>query len=337
MRCTDDDEPLSLALRTYGECGSTVLAISRQLVRPGDVVLQIGAHSGYTAIGLSSLVGPDGAVIAVELNAKLQETLVFNVEKTGCSNVICQSSIPAQILQQHSTDLGENEEEFGTKYARGNFSDSALIPRCRLVYVHTGESAAIPLIQGWLQQARPALLVACDDTDAAAALWFRFQADCDVYLAPGPLYNRKNFRREVRNIFGDAHQPHLLLLPKGGGHGYRAPVDVGLIHIESVSELVILHAKLPKFLPAFSIETRHPPQSVCELQAEETRRSLRELRLSRRLEEVEAKLSAALDEISSKERQLSSLQGDLRALLDSKAWRATAPLRRLLDTAKGRH
>lgn len=57
-------------------------AIAATICRPGDAIIEIGAHIGTETLGFSSIVGPNGSVIAFEplpANCKvLSDTLMLN-------------------------------------------------------------------------------------------------------------------------------------------------------------------------------------------------------------------------------------------------------------------
>src|SRR5437870_2877368 len=57
------------------------------LVRPGDVVLDIGAHIGYYTTLLSQLVGVHGKVVAFEPDPTNFTLLQQNVARIACTNV----------------------------------------------------------------------------------------------------------------------------------------------------------------------------------------------------------------------------------------------------------
>ena len=61
--------------------------ILSRLVRPGDVVVDVGANIGYYSLLFSKLVGPAGEVIAIEALPKLAQILSHNVNRNGAANV----------------------------------------------------------------------------------------------------------------------------------------------------------------------------------------------------------------------------------------------------------
>jgi FkbM family methyltransferase len=74
-------------LAVSGVWEPAVTAVVRSLVRPGDVVVDVGANLGYFTVLASRLVGPAGRVIAVEASPRTYRALVANVERNGLANV----------------------------------------------------------------------------------------------------------------------------------------------------------------------------------------------------------------------------------------------------------
>ena len=54
---------------------------------PGDRIFEIGTGSGYNAALLSSLVGPAGTVVTIELETDLAETARLRLRESGFTNV----------------------------------------------------------------------------------------------------------------------------------------------------------------------------------------------------------------------------------------------------------
>ena len=57
-------------------------------VRPGMIVMDIGCGMGFFSIAMAKMVGREGQVIAVDLQAKMLETLVQRAERAGVSDRI---------------------------------------------------------------------------------------------------------------------------------------------------------------------------------------------------------------------------------------------------------
>ena len=54
------------SLDVYGEFSEGETEIFRQIVRPGDIVLEVGANIGVHTVFLAKAVSPGGGVIALE-------------------------------------------------------------------------------------------------------------------------------------------------------------------------------------------------------------------------------------------------------------------------------
>jgi FkbM family methyltransferase len=59
----------------------------KNIIRPGDYCVDIGAHLGYYTLELSRLVGSKGKVFAVEPMSKFHDTLQKVLQKKGIQNV----------------------------------------------------------------------------------------------------------------------------------------------------------------------------------------------------------------------------------------------------------
>jgi len=64
------------------------LGFMQRYLRPGDVVLDIGAHAGQRAIPAARLVGPPGRVDAFEPSPTLRTTLIDNVAEANLKSVV---------------------------------------------------------------------------------------------------------------------------------------------------------------------------------------------------------------------------------------------------------
>ncbi len=56
-------------------------------IQPGDVVADIGAGAGYISLRLSKRVGPEGKVLATDIQPQMLEFLKQNAEQAGVTNI----------------------------------------------------------------------------------------------------------------------------------------------------------------------------------------------------------------------------------------------------------
>jgi FkbM family methyltransferase len=76
-----------VALAQSGVYDPATLGAIRQLLRPGDTFIDLGANEGYFTVVASRLVGPRGRVLAVEPQTRLEPVLSRNLSLNGCTNV----------------------------------------------------------------------------------------------------------------------------------------------------------------------------------------------------------------------------------------------------------
>lgn len=71
----------------YGRMEQNELTAWKQVVRPGDAVIDGGANYGYWTLVASRLVGPNGRVFSFEANPPTASRLEANIKASGASNV----------------------------------------------------------------------------------------------------------------------------------------------------------------------------------------------------------------------------------------------------------
>ena len=82
----DVNDSLSLTMDTNFEPLETeIIAVN---IKPGDVVLDIGANIGYHTLKMADIVGPTGLVFAFEPDPNNFVTLTKNIEANGYKNII---------------------------------------------------------------------------------------------------------------------------------------------------------------------------------------------------------------------------------------------------------
>ena len=80
------DRWISDPLRQGNVLEPYVLAVLRDLVRPGDTMLDVGGNIGWFTVIGSRLVGPQGRVVAVEPERGNAALVRDNIARNGCGN-----------------------------------------------------------------------------------------------------------------------------------------------------------------------------------------------------------------------------------------------------------
>jgi FkbM family methyltransferase len=78
----------SLCLSVFGIYEPTETKLVQQEIKPGDIIVDIGANIGYYTLIFAKLAGPTGKVYAFEPEPDNFKTLQKNVELNGYNNVV---------------------------------------------------------------------------------------------------------------------------------------------------------------------------------------------------------------------------------------------------------
>ena len=115
-----------------GQYEPALTRLLAEVVRPGDVVLDIGANVGYYTLLLSQKVGPTGKVYAFEPAPGNFELLCKNVETNGCTNVVAVNK--AVSNEQKSIKLFLSKDNLGDHriYDSGDSREHVIVDCIRL-------------------------------------------------------------------------------------------------------------------------------------------------------------------------------------------------------------
>ena len=101
------DDPVTRDLVKFGGYQRSDVAMLLSFVRPGDCVLDIGAHIGTFSVPLGKAVGADGRVVAFEPLAEYFALLERNIEGNGLADVV----VPARKILGGYGDLPDELHE----------------------------------------------------------------------------------------------------------------------------------------------------------------------------------------------------------------------------------
>ena len=224
------------ALECYGEYGQIEADLLAQLVRPGDVAIEVGANIGSLTVGLAKAVGSSGRVIAFEPQRVVFQTLCANVALNSLTWV---DTVHAAVgLRPGNVMIAEPD------YAKpGNFGGVEVIaPRAntaslpdkaepvtlltlddfyrgdhlRLIKVDV-EGMEQDVLEGasrLLSDLRPMLYVENDRRDQSAALIRTIECFGYVCYWHLPfLYNPDNWFGESENLYPGTVSVNMLCLP----------------------------------------------------------------------------------------------------------------------------
>ena len=110
-----NDLYIGKSLDLYGEFSELELHLLGQWIRPGDVVLDVGANVGTHCVFFARQVGPAGRVLAFEPQRLTFQMLCANIALNDLTNVDCRQAAvgrtPGEILVPYLDPL--RQQNFG--------------------------------------------------------------------------------------------------------------------------------------------------------------------------------------------------------------------------------
>jgi len=216
------------SLAKYGEFSVAEQDLFAQVVRPGSLVVEVGANIGAHTIDLSRLVGADGEVHAFEPQRIVFQTLCANLALNQCTNVFAMHAgvgaksgsvmVPAPDpatrnnfggISLHGVTAGERVPIVTL--------DSLDLPVCHFLKADV-EGMEIDVLNGatqMIEMYRPIMFLENDRADRSEELLTRvFDLGYQPYWHLAELFNAANFAGDSENIFPRITSVNVLCLPK---------------------------------------------------------------------------------------------------------------------------
>ncbi len=236
---------VGLSLELYGEYSETEVTFFRQVIRPGAVVVDCGAHIGALTVPLAHLVGPQGRVVAFEPQRQLFQLLCGNVALNNFANVYCYQRAVAETEGSVVVPLVDytQAQNFGL-VIMGNDGpgervmslpiDALNLPACHFmkIDVQGNELGALKGAARTIAAHRPVLYVENDVADKSDALIAHLLSlNYQLWRHTPHFYDPGNFFGRVENVFGNRGSFNLICFPAelrasvGGLPPIRRPSD----------------------------------------------------------------------------------------------------------------
>ena len=228
------DRFIGASLAKYGEWSAGEIELLRQVVRPGFVVVEVGANIGAHTVELSRLVGPQGRVLAFEPQRLVFQTLCANLALNSCANV-------AAFEIAVGAEAGEIDVPFLPPDRPANFGGLSLqagppqsgservalrpldalgLPACQLIKVDV-EGMEVEVLRGAERKVaadRPLLYAENDRKERSAELLALLRAwNYRLFWHLPPLFSPANYAGDPDNIFPGIASHNLLCLPAERG------------------------------------------------------------------------------------------------------------------------
>ncbi|MFN8882594.1 MAG: FkbM family methyltransferase [Alphaproteobacteria bacterium] len=236
------DKYVGGSLDRYGEFSELEAQLFTGLVKPGMLVVEVGANIGAHTVHLAKLVGENGGVVAFEAQRVIFQMLCANLALNGIENTdakcMAVGAAPGEIMVPRLDYRGANN--FGGIALGGDNGDpvemiaidNLLLPACHLMKIDV-EGMEKQVLEGARQtisRFRPFLYVEDDRIDKHAELIATlFDLEYRLWWHLPWLYNPGNFAGDPENLFPGVASFNLICLPRE-----TAPDDIpGGVEVKS--------------------------------------------------------------------------------------------------------
>ena len=222
-----NDAYIGRSLDVYGEYSEGEIALFRQLLRPGDVAVDVGANIGALTVGMARLVQPQGMIHAFEPQRAIFDILSGNIRLNGLTNV---TAYRRAVGSQRGTTRVPPLDYAATN----NFGGVALgsvegepvevvtiddlgLSRLRLLKVDVEgmESEVVMGARATIARLQPALYIENDRADRSRRLiLLLFEIGYRLWWHITPLFNPQNFFHHPHDVFGDVVSFNMIGFPR---------------------------------------------------------------------------------------------------------------------------
>lgn len=230
------DNTIGRSLFHYGEWTHSELAVIGQLIRPGMVVADVGANIGTHALAMSKMVGPKGAVVAIEPQPFTFRILSANLLTNGCQNVLAMNAGVSDTegwIDMPELNYGASGN-FGALSIEGRSADLAgvkariPVPQLRLddvpalsnvalikIDVEGMEKSVLAGASQIIKKNRPVLYVENEypGEKSEALINYIVGLGYEIYWDIAPLFTEKNHLGNKNNVFSNIICINMLCVP----------------------------------------------------------------------------------------------------------------------------
>ena len=236
------DQYVGGSLDRYGEFSELEAQLFSGLIKPGMLVVEVGANIGAHTMHLAQLVGENGGVVAFEPQRVIYQMLCANLALNGIENTdakcLAVGAEPGEIVVPR-VDYRSAGNFGGISLGAGDGDvvemialDNLLLPACHMIKIDVEgmEKSVLDGARQTIARFRPYLYVEDDRRDKHAELIATlFDLDYRMWWHLPWLFNPGNFAGDSENIFPGIASFNLICLPRE-----TAPDDIpGGVEVKS--------------------------------------------------------------------------------------------------------
>lgn len=330
----EDNDLIIDSLRCYGEWAQKEINVLSHFINRGDIVIDAGSFIGTHARAFSNFVGPSGKVHAFEPNTLVIPYLTENADRAPLSNIVVHSFALGATHEQQVL-INENEENRGScrlvndkfknvegyqevKSAEVKSLDDCGFEKVDFIKADV-EGMELSLLKGsekLIDTSKPIIFLEANSLEGSCDIikWAQQREYC-VYGIITMAYNPENFNRIKENIFNQAKECGLLLIHMKYKERYSSIINmINLPEIKTADDLVLLMLHKPQY--AYEILSKSTLNSVLGIEYPSPLVGKLEFELAQRVEQIDS-----LNQV------IAQRDEKIAALLSSRSWQLTKPLR----------
>jgi FkbM family methyltransferase len=237
-----NDLHVGRALDLYGDWAKAESDLFASILRPGAVVLDVGANIGVHTVFFSKAVGPGGQVVAFEPQRLVYQSLCANLAINSLTNVDALNvgvgaSCGALSLPRLDYTTGQNfggislaADQNGDEVSVATL-DSLGLSSVYFIKVDV-EGMELEVLRGGealITNSRPILYVEnAEESRSHALIEYLLSIDYHLYWHFSPFFTADNYLGVAEDVFGGLHDANMLCLP--------GSVDCGLDPVRGVHD-----------------------------------------------------------------------------------------------------
>jgi FkbM family methyltransferase len=227
------DDTIGRALDLYGEWAQGECDLLAGLLRPGDVVADVGANVGTHMLFFSAIVGDGGCVYAFEPQHEIFQIMAGNAALNGRRNVRAIRAAVGRSAGAAAFTLPDYEvaANFGEVSLLDPVEDGRASETTPVMTIDSLNLPSLALLKIDVEDMELAVLQGAETTigkhtpviyaeNRGPAQSFRVTSwllarGYRIFWHAAVAFNADNFAGETLNIFGDAIEHNILCLPHG--------------------------------------------------------------------------------------------------------------------------
>jgi len=231
------DTTIGRALELYGEFAESENELMMEIVKHGDVLLDVGANIGTVTLPLARRIGSSGLLISFEPQRVIFQHLCANIALNGLTHVDARRTAVGSAAGQIYVPLvaATTSTNFGGVTLLGNAEgepvpmiaiDDLKLERCAFIKIDVEgmEAAVLQGAEQTIARARPAIYFEAKRTAATPSCFaWLLKREYRLYWHFAAFFRTSNFRNVANNVFDGRGDINALAIPAESSLRFELP------------------------------------------------------------------------------------------------------------------